>query len=87
MHKYSGCVEFINKTGAELLYASFSDGIIEIDDSVDAGQIILSGVGDWINKETYAGNATITDNLVSSKTIETIKRDANLAFVLSAAAV
>jgi hypothetical protein len=62
--EYSGGLELKDKTGTQTASIDMQ-GIVIVNDSVDAGTVILRGVGEWQNEATYAGSATIENDLVS----------------------
>ena len=60
--RYAGAIEFINKTGGDEVWFTGNNSPIIINDSVASGDIYLGGLGEWVNKSTYAGTATVVDN-------------------------
>lgn len=62
MREYSGAIKLTNKSGTEESGLDIQGSII-IDDSVNAGTITIRGVGSWLNKDTYSGNANIINEL------------------------
>jgi hypothetical protein len=64
LRNYSGGITLTNKTGTDDVSIDMSSGQIVIDDTVTAGTLVLRGVARWTNRDTYAGGATILDQLV-----------------------
>jgi len=74
MKGYDGEVKFQNKSGTDAVSLDFASGSITIDDSVNAGDFVMRGVGTWENRETYAGNANIVNELVEGSLIQLLDR-------------
>lgn len=69
IRNYNGDITFQNKTGPENVSCDFNSVEITISDSVTNGTIDLRGVGFWANSSTYAGYATVVDNLLATSSI------------------
>lgn len=74
MKGYDGEVRFTNKSGTDAVSIDLASGAITLEDSVNAGEIVMRGVGTWVNRETYAGNATIVNQLVEGSLIQLLDR-------------
>ena len=72
---YDGGIQLINKTGTDACSIDMNSGQVIVDDTVNNGTVVLRGVGKWTNRSTYAGNATIIDELLEGIQIREIWRD------------
>ena len=64
---YEGGIELQNKTGSDECSIDMSSGQIVLNDTVTTGTLWLRGVATWTNRSTYAGGATIEDELLDGK--------------------
>lgn len=69
VRNYNGGIMLTNKSGSESTMICLNSGSVIIDDTVTNGDIVLSGVGLWSNKDAYIGGANVTDNLLNPDTI------------------
>lgn len=60
--QYNGNITLsnLNMASSEVIF-DFASGEATIDNTCSAGNIILRGAGNWNNKSTYSGNATVID--------------------------
>ena len=72
LRNYDGGIKLTNKTGSESASLDFNSGQVIIEDSVDAGKIVLRGSGRWQNRETYSGNAEVLDEMIRVDDVELI---------------
>jgi hypothetical protein len=70
LQNFSGSVEITNKTGTDDVTIGLANGRITIDNTVTNGQIALQGVGKWTNRTSYAGGATIINELIDADDIQ-----------------
>lgn len=78
MRNYNGGIELQNKSGADAASLDMASGQVVIADTVNAGTIALRGVGKWTNEDTYAGTATIINELLYGKELRELWKDAGL---------
>lgn len=77
LRNYNGGIKLINKTGAgEAISVDLNSGQIIVDDTVTAGDVILRGVGNWSNSDTYIGTANVIDQLVEGDKLSDLHRSA-----------
>jgi hypothetical protein len=74
VRNYAGQIRIKNKTGSDAADFDLLSGSIFIEDTVTTGTIVLSGVGRWENKDTYAGGATIVNELVEGDIFQIISK-------------
>jgi hypothetical protein len=67
LRNYNGGIRLTNKTGPESVSLDMNSGQIILDDTVTNGTIVMRGVGTWTNEDTYAGGATILEQLVEGE--------------------
>jgi hypothetical protein len=65
MRNYNGGITLRNKTGTESVSIDLNSGQVVVDDTVTNGDIVLRGIGTWTNELTYAGGATIVNQLIN----------------------
>jgi hypothetical protein len=73
LSNYSGGIELINKSGTDSVDISLNGGRIFLNNTVDNGTILLSGTGNWANRDTYTGNATIINHLIDGLLVQQIE--------------
>jgi hypothetical protein len=78
LRNFAGDVTIINKTGADLASVEMAGGSIVLDGTLTAGTIYLRGVGDWSNRNTYTGTATVVDELVEGHQVQELYKHSNL---------
>jgi hypothetical protein len=61
---FSGGLQITDKTGNAAASIDMS-GTVSVADTVASGTLILRGVGTWYDKDTYAGTATVIDELLN----------------------
>ena len=71
---YSGGVEFQNKTDASALSWDMDSGQIIVNDNCTAGTLTLRGVAKWSNKSTYAGTATVANELLVGEDLQSLRK-------------
>lgn len=76
LRNYNGGIRLINKTGTDDVSIDLNSGQIVIDDTVNAGIVVLRGIGEWVNASTYAGNATVIEQLVEGDKLHALHRSA-----------
>ncbi len=64
IRNYNGGLSLQNKTGTDACSIDLASGQIIIQDSVNAGVLVLRGVGKWTNEDSYSGNATVMNELL-----------------------
>lgn len=73
LRNYNGGIKLINKTGDDPVSIDLNSGQVIIDDTVNGtGTVVLRGVGKWTNKDTYAGTATVIDELVDGRDLTAV---------------
>lgn len=68
--QYNGNITLSNldSISSEVIF-DFASGAVTISDDCSAGNVILRGVGTWLNKATYAGTATVVDATINPTNI------------------
>lgn len=66
---YTGSIQIENKTGTDDVAIDIRSGEVTLTNTVDGGTVILRGVGLWENESTFAGTATVVNQLVTEADI------------------
>lgn len=67
LRNYHGGIKITNKTGSDPVSMDLMGGQVLIDDTVTTGDLTLRGVGKWTNEDTYAGGASVMNELVDGR--------------------
>lgn len=69
---YAGGIELSGKTGTDACSFDMNSGQFIAADDNTTGAITVRGVAKWTNRETYAGTATVNDELVTAQQLQEI---------------
>jgi hypothetical protein len=81
LQSYTGSIQLQNKTGADDVAIDMRSGEVILTNSVDNGTIILRGVGKWTNESTFAGLATVENELLTEADLTSALAQATAAAV------
>jgi hypothetical protein len=65
LQSYTGSIQIQNKTGLDDVAIDIRSGEVILTNTVDAGEIVLRGVGKWTNEATFTGTATVFNELLT----------------------
>ena len=83
---YTGDIQIQNKTGNEDASVDLRAGSVVVTNTVDAGTLYLRGVGLWENESTFAGTATVYNQLIEQYIFDDILVESSGANTGAAAA-
>jgi hypothetical protein len=72
IRNYNGGIAIANKTGADFISVDMASGQIILEDTVTTGTIVMRGIAAWANRESYAGGATIVNQLIDGNLIQAL---------------